>query len=91
MIEERIDWSVSASQIAWTWRADQVFVGQVEPRRDDRAGDHVARAAEPVAVVGVAGGAVGQDQRLLAAATGAAGALGVVGRGRRDVAQRRPR
>ena len=67
--------------------ADEVLVGQVEAGCDDRPGDHVAGAAEPVAVVGVAGGAVGEHQRRLAAAAGPAGALRVVGGGGRHVAQ----
>jgi hypothetical protein len=68
-------------------RAQQVLVLEVDARRDDRAGDHLARAAEEVLVVRAAGRAVRQDERGLAAATGAAAALRVVGRRRRDVAQ----
>ncbi len=46
----------------------------------DRAGDHVDGAPEVVLVVGVAGGAVGDDQCGLARPAGPPGALGVVGR-----------
>ena len=68
-------------------RADQVLVGQVEPGRGDRSADHLGRAAEVVLVVGVAGGAVGDDQRGLPGPARPAGPLRVVGRGGRDVAQ----
>ena len=66
---------------------DEVLVGQVEPRRSDGAADHLRRAAEVVLVVRVAGGAVGDDEGRLPGPSGAAGALRVVRRGGRDVAQ----
>ena len=53
-------------------RADQVLVGQVEPGRGDRSADHIGRAPEVVLVVGVAGRAVGDDQRRLPGSAGAA-------------------
>ena len=67
--------------------ADEVLVAEVQARRRDGAGHHVPRVAEPVGVVGVAGGAVGDHERRLAGAAGPAGALRVVGRRGRDVAQ----
>ena len=68
-------------------RADQVLVGQVQAGRGDRSADHIGRAPEVVLVVGVAGRAVGDHQRGLPGASGAAGPLRVVGRRRRHVAQ----
>ncbi len=66
--------------------ANQVFIGQIEAPGADGAGHHVRRPLEEVLVVGAAGGAIGVDQRRLAAATGPAAALGVVGRRGGDVA-----
>ena len=66
--------------------AEQVLVEQVEARRGDDAGDHLAGVAEVVLVVAVAGGAVGGDQGGLAGPSGAAGALRVVRGGGRHVA-----
>ena len=68
-------------------RADQVLVGQVQAGRGDRPADHVGGPPEVVLVVGVAGGAVGDDERGLPGPSGAAGALSVVGGRRRHVAQ----
>jgi len=65
---------------------DEVLVAEVQARRRHGAGHHVPRVAEPVGVVGVAGGAVGDHERRLAGAAGPAGALRVVGRRGRDVA-----
>ena len=67
--------------------AHQILVAQVDARRGDGTGDHLARLAEEVLVVRAAPRAVGEDQRRLAAAAGPAAALGVVGRRRRHVAQ----
>ena len=67
--------------------AHQVAIAQVNPRRGDGAGDHAVGVFEVILVVGAATGAVGINQGGLAATTGTAAALGVVGRGGRDVAQ----
>ena len=77
----------SASSTAVDVRPNQVFVGQVESRRRDRAEDHQFRALEEVLVVRTAGRAVGGDESGLAAAAGASAALGIVGRCRWHVAQ----
>ena len=69
-------------------RADQVGVGQVQPRGLHLPGDHQVGAVEVVGVVGVAAGAVRDDDRLLPGAARAPGALGVVRGGRGHVAHR---
>ncbi len=67
--------------------ADQVGVGQVQPGRGDRAGDHPGRAVEVVLVVRATGRAVRDHDRRLPPPPGPPGPLRVVGRGRRDVPQ----
>src|ERR1039458_1078200 len=66
-------------------RAHEIFVGQVEPRRGDLSGNHAIRALKEILVVWTACRAIREDQRRLTAAARSATALGVVGRGWRDV------
>ena len=68
-------------------RADEVFIGHVEPGRLHLAGNHEFGVLEEILVVRAAERAVGEHQSGLAAATGATAALRVVGRRGRDVAQ----
>ncbi len=65
----------------------QVLVGHVDARGADLARHHELGPAEEPLVMGAASRAVGEDQRRLAAATGPPGALGVVGRRGRHVAE----
>ncbi len=51
-------------------RAHEIFVGEVQPRRLNPAGDHLFGTPEVVLVVRAAGGAVGGDQRGLSAPPG---------------------
>ena len=78
-------WPVSRAR--WPARGlDEVLVGEVQAGWRHAAGHHPLRPPEEVLVVGVPGGAVGENQRRLAASSGAPAPLGVVrGRGR-DVA-----
>jgi hypothetical protein len=66
---------------------EQLTVGQVDQGRAHLAVHHLPRLAEEELVVRAARGTVGDHQRCLATAPGAAGALGVVGRRGRHVAQ----
>ncbi len=66
--------------------ADQVFVGQIQPRRGHLSRHHVLGAAEVVLVVAVARRAVRGHQRGLTGTARPARALRVVRRGRRYVA-----
>ena len=68
-------------------RPDEILVGHVEARGLHLTGDHQLGMLEKVLVVRTAEGAVGEDQRGLAAATGATAALRIVGGRGRDVAQ----
>ena len=65
----------------------QVAVGQIQGGGLDDAMHHVGGMVEKPLVMGAQGRAIGDDQGLLAGATGAPAALGIVGRRRGDVAQ----
>ena len=68
-------------------RPHKILIGHIKAGRGHLARDHSLLVAEKVAVVWASGGAVGEHERGLPRPPGTAGALGVVGRGRRDVAQ----
>ena len=68
-------------------RTDEVPVAQVDARRRHRPRHHVAGPSVIVLVVGASTGAIGVDQRRLAAPSGASAALCVVRRRRGDVPQ----
>src|SRR4051794_31376493 len=67
--------------------ANEILVGEVELRWRDLAGDHPFRPGEEVLVVAVEARAERVDERGLATPAGPSGALRVVRRGWRDVAQ----
>jgi len=66
---------------------DQIAVGKIQGRRAHHAMHHLVGMLEEPLVMRAERRAVGDDQRLLAGTPGTATALGVVGRGRRDIAQ----
>lgn len=66
---------------------NEVAIPQINAGRDDRASNHPIGVFEVILIVRAATGAVGINQRGLSTTTGAATALRVVGRGRRDVAK----
>src|SRR5271157_6002662 len=63
------------------------FICQVETRGADIPRDHIRATAEEILVVTVERSAISEDQARLSLAPRAAAALGVIGRGRGDVAQ----
>src|SRR6266511_4450049 len=65
--------------------AQEILIAQVEARRRDFAADHTIGTFKEELVVRTARGAVGEDQRRLAAAPGSPAALSVIGRGLRDI------
>ncbi len=77
---------LARARSAWTWVRTRSSLARSSRGGPDLARDHQLGPPEEVLVVRAAGGAVGEDERGLAAAAGAAGALGVVGRRRRHVA-----
>ncbi|VTQ42767.1 Uncharacterised protein [Pseudomonas aeruginosa] len=66
---------------------DQIAISQVEGRRAHHAVHHLLGIVEEPLVMRTERRAIGDDQRLLARATGSAATLGVVGGSRRHVAQ----
>ena len=63
------------------------LICQVETRRPHTPRDHIRATAEEILVVTVERSTIGEDQARLSLAPSAAAALGVIGRGRGDVAQ----
>ncbi len=80
------DRPVSASQTAWTWARTRSSLARSSRGGVTAPATICSGPLEEVLVVRAAGGAVGEDQGRLTAPARATAALGVVGRGRRDVA-----
>ena len=65
----------------------QITVADVDARRSHRTRDHLVRFAEVILIVRAAARAISVDQGRLAATSGPAAALGIVGRRRWDITQ----
>lgn len=59
--------------------SDEIFIGEIDPRRRNCPGDHLMRSPEEILIVGAVVGAIREDDRGLPAATRTPAALRVVG------------